>query len=208
MSGRRAAAGPAGAGGALAFVSLGSNIDPERNLARALRRLAERVAVRDVSRVWRSRPVGGTGGDFLNAAVALETPLDAVALKYDVLRVIETALGRVRGPDRNAPRTIDLDIAFYADGPLDVPDGRGGRLRLPDPEIARAPHVALPLADLAPALRPLGDGRTLAQIAAACAAAAGDDRPTVVARPDLAAVLARRGAVRRAPAAAVAGDRR
>lgn len=189
----------------LVYISLGSNIAPERHLPLAVARLGERLALRGVSGVWRSRPVGGRGGDFLNAAVVAATDLAAVALKFEVLRAIEAALGRVRGPDRNAPRPIDLDVVLDAAGPLDVPDGRGGRLRLPDPDIARAAHVALPLAELAPALQPFGDGRTLAELAAAAQAAAGADAPVRAAAPDLAAALARARRGRVVAAAVTAG---
>ena len=34
-------------------------------------------------------------------------------LKWQVLRPIEAEVGRVRGPDRYAPRTIDLDLLAY-----------------------------------------------------------------------------------------------
>ena len=87
-----------------------------------------------------------------------------------VLRPLEAELGRVRGPDRNAPRPIDLDIAFAGD--LVVRDPALG-LEIPDPEIIARAHLALPLADLAPeAVHPL-DGRTLGAIAAGFADAPG-----------------------------------
>lgn len=184
---------------ACALVSLGSNIAPRKHLAAALEALAERCDVVAVSGVWRSRSVGAAGPDFLNAAAMVRTPLDAVRFKFHVLRPIEERLGRVRTADRNAPRTIDLDLAVFGEGPLDVPDGHGGRLRLPDPDIARHAHVALPLADIAAALRLPGDGRRLAEIAAAAMradASAGRTAPIRVADLD-----------RRAPAAILSGAR-
>jgi 2-amino-4-hydroxy-6-hydroxymethyldihydropteridine diphosphokinase len=54
-------------------------------------------------------------------------------------------LGRVRAVDKYAPRTIDLDIAFYGQQVIDL-NGR----HIPDPEIEKLPHLALPLADVAP----------------------------------------------------------
>lgn len=185
--------------GTRVLVSLGSNIAPRENLARAVAALAERAAVDAVSGVWRSRAVGGAGPDFLNAAVRLTTGLEAAAFKFEVLRAIESDLGRVRSADRFAPRPIDLDLAVFGDEVLDVPDGRGGRLRLPDPDIARHPHIALPLADIAGQLRLPGDGRRLSEVAAsAVAAAVRAHRPVPVPVDDLdlARIPALAGAVR------------
>ncbi|MBK6768376.1 MAG: 2-amino-4-hydroxy-6-hydroxymethyldihydropteridine diphosphokinase [Ardenticatenales bacterium] len=177
-------------GTSLALVSLGSNIDARANLSRAVALLAERSDVHAVSRVWRSKAVGGDGPDFLNAAVAVATSLDAAAFKFALLRPIEAALGRVRTGNRFAPRTIDLDLALFGDAVVNRADGHGGRLRLPDPDIVRYAHVAVPLADIAGDLRLPGDGRRLRDIAAACVAVdaeAGRAVPRVVLGLDLAA---------------------
>ncbi len=62
--------------------------------------------------------------NFLNAAVLIETDLTAAELKEQVLQVIERELGRVRTADKNAPRTIDLDIALFGDQVLMTERGR------------------------------------------------------------------------------------
>ena len=153
------------------LIALGSNIDPTANLPRAVRRLAERFPGLAASRLYATDPVGAPGAPpFLNAAVAVVTALPLVALRDGVLRPLEAELGRMRGADRNAPRPIDLDVAFAGD--LVVRDPASG-LEVPDPEIVARAHLALPLADLAPeAVHPL-DGRTLAAIAAGFAGATG-----------------------------------
>jgi 2-amino-4-hydroxy-6-hydroxymethyldihydropteridine diphosphokinase len=144
-----------------AFVALGSNIQPERYLPQAVARLAARTRLLAVSRVYESRPVGRTDQPaFLNAAVLVETGLGAAAFKAQVLAEIERELGRVRTADKNAPRTIDLDLALWNDEVLEV----GGR-RIPDPEIVRRPFVARPLADLAPHYRHPEEDRSLLEIA-------------------------------------------
>jgi 2-amino-4-hydroxy-6-hydroxymethyldihydropteridine diphosphokinase len=149
-----------------AYLALGSNIEPEANLPRAVSLLAERCRVLAVSRVYESAPVGNAGGaNFLNAAVLVETPLDAADLKAGVLRPIESQLGRVRTADKNAPRTIDLDVALFNRDVLDV-----GDRHVPDPDILAFGHVALPLADLDPDYRHPETGQTLAEIAARFAA--------------------------------------
>ena len=145
------------------FVSLGSNIHPEVNLPAAVRALAEHTEVDLIatSLVYETAPIGTLDqANFLNAAVLLRTPLSAEALKREVLAPIEQALGRVRTPDKNAPRTIDLDIALYSYAVLVT----GGR-RIPDPDVLRYPHVAVPLADLAPYYVHPELGETLEEIA-------------------------------------------
>jgi dihydroneopterin aldolase / 2-amino-4-hydroxy-6-hydroxymethyldihydropteridine diphosphokinase len=130
------------------FVTLGSNIDPEVNLPAAVRHLRAHaeVEVIAVSPVYETAPVGTRDqASFLNAAVLLHTSLNAAALKGDVLAPVEQALGRVRTSDKNAPRTIDLDIALFNTAIL-VYEGR----RIPDPDVLVSPHVAVPLSDLAP----------------------------------------------------------
>ncbi len=114
--------------------------------------------------MYRSEPVGSANAPtFLNAAVSFHTELPPASLKFDHLRPIEMRLGRVRGPDPNAPRTIDLDIALMGDLVLHSP--REG-IEIPDPDILTCAHVALPLADLAPhAVHPVSH-ETLTEIAA------------------------------------------
>ncbi len=74
------------------------------------------------------------------------------------LREVEAELGRVRGEDKYAPRTIDLDL-------LGLADTRAPSSRLSDPEIAERAHLAIPLAELLPEFEYAGTGETLASIA-------------------------------------------
>jgi dihydroneopterin aldolase/2-amino-4-hydroxy-6-hydroxymethyldihydropteridine diphosphokinase len=146
-----------------AFISLGSNIDPEHNLREAVRSLASRCRLLAASPVYETRPVGKVDQpNFLNAAVWIETEMSAAQLKERVLRAIEQELGRVRTEDKNAPRTIDLDISLFNDQVLDVESRH-----IPDPEIVHRPHIARPLADLAPRYRHPETGQTLLEIAEA-----------------------------------------
>lgn len=131
------------------FLSLGSNIDPETHLLAAVRQLQSHpdLTLVRASTVWESAAVGFADQPrYCNAAVLLETHLPAEALKWHVLRDLESRLGRVRDPkNRNAPRTIDLDIAFYGSQVID----RQG-LEVPDPDITSRPFLAVPLAELDP----------------------------------------------------------
>ena len=157
------------------LISIGSNIEPERNLVAAVEILDAESDLRRVSRVFATRPVGDKPMPaFLNAAVELRTRSGPRELRRSVLRRIEHRLGRVRGEDRNAPRTIDLDIAVFGDLVLEEVD-----LTLPDPEILTRAHVAVPLADVAPEMRHPVDGRRLGEIGAAL-----DDPDAVRPAPD------------------------
>ncbi len=144
----------------LAYLSLGSNLQPERYLPGAVARLSELGQVCAVSRVYQSQPVGRLDQpDFLNAAVLLRTALSAGALRQ-ALRQLEAQLGRVRGQDPNAPRTIDIDLSLFNHEVLAV-----GRRRIPDPDLLTRAFVAAPLAELDPDYRHPLTGETLRAIA-------------------------------------------
>jgi 2-amino-4-hydroxy-6-hydroxymethyldihydropteridine diphosphokinase len=143
-----------------AFLSLGSNIEPERNLPRATAELTRLGSVLAVSTVYRNPAVGPTPQpDFLNAAVLLETALSPAELR-DELRRLEAQLGRRRGPDKYAPRTIDIDLVLSGSRVLIEPD-----FALPDPGLLVQAHVSIPLAELDPDFRHPVTGERLAAIA-------------------------------------------
>lgn len=145
------------------LLSLGSNIEPEKHLLAAVSLLSQRLEIVAASRVFETEPAGSSSGpQFLNAAVEILCDLGPSVLKHEVLRPVEEELGRIRSADRNAPRTIDLDISLYS---LTVIHDPSADLEIPDPEILTRAHVAIPLADVSPrALHPV-EGLTLERIA-------------------------------------------
>ena len=146
------------------FLSLGSNIEPDANLRAAVQRLREAVEVRGVSRTYRTEPVGGARGPrFLNAAVEIATPLAPAALKRDVLRRIESELGRVRVEDKSAPRTIDLDLLLFDGNTVD-----SSELKVPHPRMHERAFVLAPLVELEPGIDIPGRGAA-ADLLRACA---------------------------------------
>ena len=155
------------------LVSCGSNIDPERNLRAGLEQLASCCKVKATSRIFVTRAVGSSAmPDFYNAAVELITELSAAELKFGVLRRIEGQLGRSRSDDRNAPRSIDLDLSLFGE---DVIRNEPLGLWIPDPEILKRVHIALPLAEIAPQRRHPVCGETLSVIAGRLLAGAAPD---------------------------------
>lgn len=133
-----------------AYLSLGSNLEPEKHLRAALAELRAKFGAIVVSPVYRCKAVGFDGPDFLNLAVAIDTDLSPQALN-DWLHALEDRHGRRRDVARFSSRTLDIDIVLYDDL---VMTGEG-HLELPRPELKHA-FVLKPLADIAPqAMHPL-----------------------------------------------------
>lgn len=133
---------------AVVYLALGVNLgDRAANLAEARSRLAERVYITKVSRVYETAPWGILDQpDFLNQAVQGETDLDPFELLTFVKR-IERDMGRDPTAIRYGPRPIDIDILFYDDLELAT-----DALVIPHPELAHRAFVLAPLADIAPDL--------------------------------------------------------
>ncbi|GAB6195907.1 2-amino-4-hydroxy-6-hydroxymethyldihydropteridine diphosphokinase [Lysobacter xanthus] len=144
-----------------AYLSLGSNVEPERHLRAAIAALRERFGEIVVSNVYRTPAIGFDGPDFLNAAAIVDSDLEPQALN-DWLHGLEDAHGRDRGGPRFSDRTLDIDIVLFDDRVL---EGEG-HLRLPRPELKHA-FVLRPLAEIAPDVAVPGSGRTLAGLWAA-----------------------------------------
>jgi len=130
-------------------ILLGSNIDKERNLPFA------------ASPVYETAAVGADAAPrFFNAAVLLLTTHTAVELKDGLLSDVERALGRERTADRNAPRTIDLDIALYDDAIFDYIPADGRLRHIPESDL-----LLQPVADLLPDLLHPETGEPLGELA-------------------------------------------
>lgn len=143
------------------FVLLGSNIEKEKNLPTAVSLLRQQCRVVAVSAVYESEPVGlREQPNFWNTAVWLETPLSPPELREQVLYPIEQQLHRQRTADKNAPRTIDLDIILFNDQVI-----QDALHPIPDPDLLRFAHVAVPVAELAPTMPHPQTGEPLATIA-------------------------------------------
>ncbi|MCS7167306.1 MAG: 2-amino-4-hydroxy-6-hydroxymethyldihydropteridine diphosphokinase [Gemmatales bacterium] len=134
----------------IAYIALGSNLgDRQAHLDAALTQLRQTPGLRvlAVSRYWETDPVGGPPGQprYLNAVCAVETDLSPQELHRELLR-IESSQGRQRG-ERNAPRTLDLDLLLYGDEILQTAE-----LTVPHPRLHQRAFVLGPLAELAPTL--------------------------------------------------------
>jgi 2-amino-4-hydroxy-6-hydroxymethyldihydropteridine diphosphokinase len=141
------------------YVSIGSNIDRERNVRGAVRALAQRFGHLTLSGVYETDAVGFAGDPFYNLVAGFDTDLSVEAVQ-DALKRIEGEHGRVReNIPRFSARTLDLDILLYGD--LVRHDTR---FDIPRGEIARYAFVLRPLADIAPAVKHPESHRTIAQM--------------------------------------------
>ncbi len=103
----------------LAYLSLGSNIQPEVNLVKAIQLLQHYGKIEKISTAWESKSVGAAGPNYLNVCMSIAASFDEAALKQKVLLPIEIELGRKRGANKFAPRTIDIDIVLFDDRSCD-----------------------------------------------------------------------------------------
>ncbi len=146
---------------ARAYIGIGSNIEPEENIRKALGFLCLHASVKRISTVYRTPAEGRPWQPpFYNLVAEVETRAAPEELKFGILRRIEASLGRKRTKDKSAARTIDLDLLLYDEMVL-----RSGRLNIPDPQIELRAFVALPLEELSPGLRLPGSGLPIAAIA-------------------------------------------
>lgn len=130
-----------------AYIAVGSNLgnrEDHMNQARQIISSLDQVKLIQSSKVYETEPVGGPKqGKYLNAVWKIETSLGARELLQKLLQ-IEKKLGRVR-TERNAPRTIDLDILFYENQVIEGPG-----LHIPHPRLHEREFVLKPLMDLCP----------------------------------------------------------
>lgn len=156
----------------LCYIAIGSNLaSPLEQVKAALDAIGEipQSRVVAVSSFYRTPPLGPQDQpDYLNAAVALETTLEAETL-LDHTQRIELQQGRVRKAERWGPRTLDLDIMLFGDQVIQTP-----RLTVPHYDMKNRGFMLWPLFEIAPALI-FPDGVALTAALKECAA----DKPAL-----------------------------
>lgn len=130
----------------LVYLSIGSNIDREHYITRALDALAANYGTMDISPVYESASFGFEGDPFYNLVTGLraDEPLRSL---IDNLKQIESDNDRTRNGKKFSSRTLDIDILTY-----DQLHGLHEQIQLPRPEIFQQAYVLGPFADIAPGL--------------------------------------------------------
>lgn len=143
---------------ATVYLGLGSNLGDRRDhLAHGLRRLDEEFGITGVSSVWETDPVGYEDQPrFLNLVARVETD-EAPRSVLETARSIEEERGRERTDQKNAPRTLDIDLLLHGDR---VVEEEG--LTVPHPRMSERAFVVVPLLELDTMLE---DPRTADRIA-------------------------------------------
>ncbi len=140
------------------YVAAGSNIEPRKNLARAVAALQR--AFPDVRfSPWYQNPAAGfSGDDFINLVAGFSTQLP-LAQVLSRLHAIETLCGRPRGAPRWAPRSMDLDVLLFGQTVCDE-----ASVKLPRPDLTRRAYMLGPLAALAPEVMHPTAGVTIGEL--------------------------------------------
>lgn len=148
-------------------LSFGSNQgDRLQNLrkARALVAGLPSVSIMAASPVYDTEPVDVAeelrAQSFLNAVLIVESE-GGIHSFSRAIHAIEDDMGRVRGPDRNAPRVIDIDIIYAG-----AEHRSETALSVPHPRWKERRFVVQPLADVRPDLVIPGEQRSVGDILA------------------------------------------
>lgn len=131
-----------------AFLILGSNLgDRPAHIEKAGSLIKKKVGkIVAISSVYQTAAWGRTEQSaFLNQVLGVETKLTAEQLLIEVL-AIEKSQGRIQG-EKWGPRTLDIDILFYGDLVMNLPE-----LTIPHPEIANRKFVLEPMLEVEPDL--------------------------------------------------------
>ena len=101
------------------FLSLGSNINAEKNLEFAVEELKKILSNIQSSSIHQTKAEGFGGDDFLNSVICGNSELDLKDLNKK-LKLIEDNAGRNRNAPKFSARTLDIDIVLQIDENDDI----------------------------------------------------------------------------------------
>lgn len=140
------------------YLGLGSNINPEENIAFAVAELRRRFGAVALSPVYRAPAIGFDSPDFLNLVAGVDTDLSPQELLSSI-EEIHSLAGRERDPGNKwVARALDIDLLTY--GELVDPERP---VRVPRADILDYAFVLRPLSELAPDARHPVTGRSYAE---------------------------------------------
>lgn len=133
------------------YISIGSNVEREKNIQHAIALLTAKFSNIKCSDVYESEAVGFAGDAFYNLVVKTSTK-QSLETVLEILKKIEIECGRGgennRSEKKFAPRPIDLDLLLFGNKIL-----HNENIDLPRADITRYAFVLLPLSELAPDLQ-------------------------------------------------------
>ena len=121
------------------FLSLGSNIEPEKNLDLAIGALEKILDEINCSSIHQTKAEGFEGEDFLNLVISGISTLSFESLNK-MLKSIEDTAGRDRGAPKFSARTLDIDIVLQLNDEEEI--------LFESDEIAKYSFVSEPLKEL------------------------------------------------------------
>ena len=122
------------------YLGIGSNIDPETNIKRALEALGQEFGQVQCSPIYWNKAQGFDGPDFINMVAGFSTSKKFSELDQ-ALKAIEASCGRERSSETcKGSRTLDLDILLFG-----AFHGELNGYQLPRPEIFDRQFVWQPL---------------------------------------------------------------
>jgi len=131
-----------------AILLIGGNLGNRPLLLQQAVQLIEQQAgkVVKLSGLYETAPWGNVQQpDYLNQALQISTPLAPLPLLHTLLN-IEREIGRIRQQKWGA-RVIDIDIIFYNDEVISLPE-----LKIPHPRMQNRQFVLVPLNEILPDL--------------------------------------------------------
>lgn len=148
------------------FLALGSNLgEREQHLSAAISAIRNRpeITVLSASSVYETAPkYKPDQPDYLNMVMEIATDMEPVQL-LALCKNTERQLGRIISAVRNSPREIDLDIIFYDNQIVNLPE-----LKIPHPGLYERKFVLAPLAEIAPGFVCPQTGQTVAELLRHC----------------------------------------
>jgi 2-amino-4-hydroxy-6-hydroxymethyldihydropteridine diphosphokinase len=127
------------------FLSLGSNINPQQNLEKALVEIQKTYSLIGLSHVYETSPVGfSKQSSFWNLAIAMETDEEPIVIQKWI-KILEKKAGRQRSFKKFGPRTLDIDLLLWGDL---IEKNRN--FSLPHADIEKKAFVLFPLLEISP----------------------------------------------------------
>ena len=124
------------------FFSIGSNINPEKNIQFAADQLKKIFIQLEYSSIYRTEAVGFKGDYFLNLVAKTVTEISPEII-IKKLRKIEAETGREVGTSQFSSRTLDIDMILYGSQVDEL-------IRVPRDDIDLYAFVIEPLAEIYP----------------------------------------------------------